>query len=63
MSGITRFFADPAVVTAETYPSLRNISVGFMVSRVTRALEPARLSTRRRPSREAYPIRGHQVAS
>jgi hypothetical protein len=35
------FFADPAEVTAETYPSLRNISVGFMVKRVARALEPA----------------------
>ena len=35
------FFADPAEVTAETYPSLRNISVGFIYKKVTRALEPA----------------------
>jgi len=35
------FFADPAEVTAETYPKLRNISVGFMLNRVARALEPA----------------------
>ena len=35
------FFADPAEVTADTYPSLRNISVGFVFNRVARALEPA----------------------
>jgi len=35
------FFADPVEVTAETYPSLRNISVGFIVNRVARALKPA----------------------
>jgi hypothetical protein len=35
------FFADPAEVTAETYPSLKNISVGFIVNRVARTLEPA----------------------
>jgi hypothetical protein len=35
------FFADPAEVTAENYPSLRNISVGFIFNRVARALEPA----------------------
>lgn len=35
------FFADPAEVTAETYPSLRNVSVGFILNRVARALEPA----------------------
>lgn len=34
------FFADPAEATPENYPSLRNISVGFMFSRVVRALEP-----------------------
>lgn len=34
------FFADPAEVSAETYPKLRNISVGFMLNRVARALEP-----------------------
>jgi len=31
------FFAGPAEVTAETYPSLRNISVGFIVNQVARA--------------------------
>jgi hypothetical protein len=35
------FFADPAHVTSDTYPSLRNISVGFVFNRVARALEPA----------------------
>jgi hypothetical protein len=39
------FFADPAVVTSDNYPSLRNISVGFMFSRVVRALEQPRPST------------------
>lgn len=56
------FFADAAEVTAETYPSLRNISVGFMVSRVARALEPAP------PEYVTLPLEGgisdpeHQVA-
>lgn len=36
-----QFFADPDDVTAETYPRLRNVSVGFMFKRVARALEPA----------------------
>jgi hypothetical protein len=35
------FFADPAEVTAENYPSLRNVSVGFIFNRVARPLEPA----------------------
>jgi hypothetical protein len=35
------FFADPTEATAENYPRLRNISVGFMFSRIARALEPA----------------------
>jgi hypothetical protein len=35
------FFADPDDVTAETYPRLSNVSVGFLVKRVARALEPA----------------------
>lgn len=35
------FFADPDEVTAETYPGLRNVSVGFMFTRVVRALESA----------------------
>jgi DNA-directed RNA polymerase specialized sigma24 family protein len=34
------FFADPAEVTPDNYPSVRNISVGFMFSQVVRALEP-----------------------
>lgn len=35
------FFADPAEVTAKTYPRLSNVSVGMIVNRVARALEPA----------------------
>lgn len=35
------FFVDPDDLTAETYPRLRNVSVGFMFKRVARALEPA----------------------
>jgi len=35
------FFADPVEVTAENYPSLRNISVGVIVKREARALDPA----------------------
>ena len=31
------FFADPAEVTAESYPEIRNISAGFLMKRVVRA--------------------------
>jgi hypothetical protein len=36
------FFADPADVTAENYPRMRNISVGFLARRVVRPVEPTR---------------------
>lgn len=34
------FYADPDNLTAETYPHLTNISVGFMINRVVRAVDP-----------------------
>jgi hypothetical protein len=34
------FFANPDDVSAETYPHISNISVGFLVQRVVRPLEP-----------------------
>lgn len=52
------FFADPAEVTAETYPSLRNISVGFTVKGVVRALEPAPPEYVTLPLEGAYPTPG-----
>jgi hypothetical protein len=34
------FFADPEAVTAESYPSIKNISAGHLMRRVVRPLEP-----------------------
>jgi len=56
------FFADPAEVTAETYPSLRNISVGFIVRRVARALDPASPEYVTLPLEGGISDAGHLVA-
>ena len=56
------FFADPAEVTAETYPSLRNISAGFAFKRVARALEPAPAEYVTLPLEGGISDAGHLVA-
>jgi hypothetical protein len=56
------FFADPAEVMAETYPSLKNISVGFIVNRVARALEPVPPEYVTLPLKGGVSDAGHLVA-
>ena len=51
------FFADPAEVTAESYPEIRNISAGFLMKRVVRPTEPTR------PEYVTLPMPGHILDS
>jgi DNA-directed RNA polymerase specialized sigma24 family protein len=55
------FFPDLDEVTGETYPHLRNVSVGFMFRRIARALEPAPPEYVTLPL-EQLSSAGHQVA-
>lgn len=57
------FYADPDDLTAETYPHLRNVSVGFMYKRVARAMEPVppEYVTLPLERRDSY-SHGHMVA-
>lgn len=51
------FFADPAEVTAESYPEISNISAGFLMKRVVRPTEPTP------PEYVTLPMPGHILDS